>query len=86
MGSIITGDIRDAASFALYILSATVYSTYACGWVRAAFAFSFGSNLNTTQDYLTDWSVLRITPSTPYFVTSFCVQITPVSESLKELT
>jgi hypothetical protein len=77
----------DAASFALYIISATVYSTYACGWVRAAFAFSFGPNLNITQDYLTDWSVLRVHAKYPLLRDELlCADYPSVSEHLKELT
>lgn len=44
---------------ALYILSAMLYNVYACIWVRAVSAFASRADLNITQDYLTDWSLLR---------------------------
>ena len=71
----------------LYILSATVYSTYACGWVRSVFVFAFESNLNITQDCLTDWSVLRIHARYPLLRDEILfVDYVPVSEYLKEFT
>jgi len=77
----------DEASFVLYILSATVYSTYACCWVCAAFVFAFGSNLNITQDCLTDWSVLRVHAKYPLLRDEvLCADYLPVSEYLKEFT
>lgn len=71
------------AGFVLYILAATVYSTYACAWVRAAFgsAFEFGFNSNITQDYLTDWSVLRSNAKYPLLRNELlCADCLPVSE------
>jgi hypothetical protein len=55
-----TGNSREGASFVLYILAAVIYNVYACIWVGAASAFPSGPNSNPTQDYLTDWSFLRI--------------------------
>jgi hypothetical protein len=48
------------APLVFYILAATLYNVYACIWVRAVFAFVSRSDLKMTQDYLTDWSLLRI--------------------------
>lgn len=50
----------DSASLVLYILAAMLYNVYACIWVRAVLAFPSGPDLNVPQDYLTDWSLLRI--------------------------
>lgn len=47
------------AGLVLYILAATLYNVYACIWVCATSASVSGSDFNTTQDYLTDWSLLR---------------------------
>lgn len=43
-----------------YILAALLYNIYACIWVRIMFTFTSRSGLNITQDYLTDWSLLRM--------------------------
>lgn len=77
----------DEASFVLYILSATIYSTYACGWVRTAFVSTFGSNLNVTQDCLTDWSVLTVHAKYPLLRDEVLwADCLPVSEYPKEFT
>ena len=74
------------ASFVFYILAATVYSTYACAWVRTVFAVAFGTNLNITQDCLTDWSVLRLHAKYPLLRDEILSPgHLPVSAYLKEL-
>ena len=57
----------DGASFVLYILAATLYSTYACIWVRTAFVFAFESNLSTTglPNGLVGFKGSRQVPSAP---------------------
>ena len=78
---------RDSPSFVFYILAATVYNTYGCIWVSAGFVFFFRSNLNTTQDYLTDWSILRIHAKHPLLRDEIlCADYLPVSEYPKDLT
>ena len=77
----------DVPSLVLYILSATVYSAYACGWVCAALVFAFGSKLIITQDCLTDWSVLKVHSKYPLLRDEvLCADYLPVSEYLKKLT
>ena len=49
----------NSTALAMYILAAVVYNVYACVWVRVMLPFFSRSDLNTTQDYLTDWSLLR---------------------------
>lgn len=46
-------------SFVLYILAAVTYNLYACIWVCAAFTVASRFDPDATQDYLTDWSLLR---------------------------
>ena len=72
--------IFGGAGFVFYILAAIIYSGYACIWVRAAFVCPFGPNLNITQDYLTDWSVLRVHAKYPLLRDEvLCADSLPVS-------
>jgi len=78
---------ENQTSLVLYILAAVLYSTYACIWVRAAVLFTSGSNQNITQDYLTDWSVLRIHAKHPLLRDEvLCADYLYVSEFLKGST
>jgi hypothetical protein len=74
------------ASFAFYIITAAIYSIYACAWVRAAFVFASGSNLVIAQDFSTDWSVLEIHAKYPLVrEEALYADYLPVSDSPKEL-
>ena len=69
---------------ALYIVSATIYSIYACGWVGVTFALASGPNLDIIQDFIADWSTWRIRAKYPLLRDEvMCTDHIPVSESLK---
>lgn len=73
--------------FALYVVSATIYSVYACSWVCTTFVPAFGSNLDIAKDFLADWSTLRLHAKYPLLRDEvLCVDHLPVSESPDELT
>ena len=70
--------------FALYVVFATIYSIYACGWVGTAFMFTSGFNLDIEQDFLADWSTLRIHAKYPLLRDEvLCTDHLPVSEYQK---
>lgn len=75
------------AGLVLYILAATVYNVYACIWVCVTFASISGSGFNTTQDYLTDWSLLRPHAKYPLLRDEvLCTDHIPVSRYRKVFT
>jgi hypothetical protein len=51
--------------FVLYIITAVIYSIYACCWVCGTSAFAAGSNSDIAQDFVADWSVLKIRTKYP---------------------
>ena len=81
------GSPDKGTSFAFYILAAMIYSTYACCWVGSASAIAAGSNSDAAQDFLADWSVLKIRAKYPLLRDEVLyTDYIPVSESPEVLT
>jgi hypothetical protein len=59
------GRPRDASLF-FYCLFATCYSIYACAWVRGCLDMLQLRGTMTAQDFLVDWSVLRMHCKHPF--------------------